>query len=725
MNRISTRKRESYLQVRQPAKGALSKGWKKKYVIIRQNKSSNGKSVLLELYIEKNAHHKPVISMLLENVDSITRIPYKTREYAFEIKSGERNLLCVASDSEIETLEWMEIFQQHLLMPKKELGKLPEIEDDFCKVSVIPNKDSQHLDLQGDYYAVVKEMKVRLYDPYTGQMKIEWDMHHLKKVLVSSKCHFRDKERIMHYVVSKRSEHGKAELHFFSLQARRLADAIFGVLTGNIHVTSRQTRSASMVFEITSKDLKRMMKDKDPDTQSLASVAMDTSKEEERSVQTIPEEMGPSEMTESPKNGGGEMKDGEAEKVQNGNGEHKEEDSPVQSNGHELKEEDSPVQSNGHVAENGQESETNGDVKENEVQNLQKEESKVQDTKEESKVQDTKEESKVQDTKEESKVQDTKEESKVQDTKEEESKVQNSKEEESKVQDTKEEESEVQDSKEDKVEVQDLKEEETTPDANIDTDKADISQDDTTEETNKQNTNEETNKDNSEQNGVENGGESIANVETVEVKSEDNEVPDDQAKESEQSDKAPVTNGDVPPGDEAEKAQVEESQEEQHPDSNGLEKDDIEDAQSPETTDEVSPSVDKPDESDNVQDQNRETADGKDPVNDNATVKEHESLPHDTSTDSGFINDAGDQNGTAVSNNTNNNNSRESLNCTVEGEGDNERHQDNVSNGGDSSKNSERMQPDVLPVVGMPVDVADLEEISVIVYNEDSPEVLV
>ena len=104
-------------------------GWKKKYVIIRQNKSSSGKSVLLELYIEKGAHNKPVISLLLEKVDSIARIPSKLHEYAFEIKTGEKNLLCVAAESEIEAFEWMDIFHQHLMEPKKEIGRLPDIDD--------------------------------------------------------------------------------------------------------------------------------------------------------------------------------------------------------------------------------------------------------------------------------------------------------------------------------------------------------------------------------------------------------------------------------------------------------------------------------------------------------------------------------------------------------------------------------------------------------------------
>ena len=104
-------------------------GWKKKYVIMRQNTSSDGKSALLELYIEKDAHHKPVISKLLEKVDSITRLPSKTRDYSFEITSGEKNLLCVGCESEIEAFEWMEIFHQHLLEARKELAKLPEIED--------------------------------------------------------------------------------------------------------------------------------------------------------------------------------------------------------------------------------------------------------------------------------------------------------------------------------------------------------------------------------------------------------------------------------------------------------------------------------------------------------------------------------------------------------------------------------------------------------------------
>ena len=85
--------------------------------------------MLLELYIEKGAHNKPVISLLLEKVDTIARISSKVHEHAFEIKSGEKNLFCVAAESEIEAFEWMDIFHQHLLEPRKEIGRLPDIED--------------------------------------------------------------------------------------------------------------------------------------------------------------------------------------------------------------------------------------------------------------------------------------------------------------------------------------------------------------------------------------------------------------------------------------------------------------------------------------------------------------------------------------------------------------------------------------------------------------------
>ena len=92
-----------------------------------QNKSSTGKSVLLELYVERDAFHKPVISLLLERIDSITRTPAKIREHAFDIKRGEKTLLCVATDSESQTYEWFETFRRLLLEVRPELTNLPEI----------------------------------------------------------------------------------------------------------------------------------------------------------------------------------------------------------------------------------------------------------------------------------------------------------------------------------------------------------------------------------------------------------------------------------------------------------------------------------------------------------------------------------------------------------------------------------------------------------------------
>ena len=113
----------------------------------------------------------------------------------------------------------------------------------------------------------------------------------------------------------------------------------------------------------------------------------------------------------------------------------------------------------------------------------------------------------------------------------------------------------------------------------------------------------------------------------------------------------------------------------------------------------------------------------------------HPKHTHDMSNDSGFINDAAGEDGHhVVGINKNNNNSRESLNCMKEEDEnkceDEDKSEDEAKcedvattsghEGQDDSEDNVRIQPDVLPEFGLPVDVADLEEISVIVYNEDS-----
>ena len=68
---------------------------------------------------------------------------------------------------------------------------------------MLPNKDSETFNLGGDYFAHVSLASINLYDTCTGQIAQEWDLRHLKKFMLISKCHPLDVEKIVHILPSK------------------------------------------------------------------------------------------------------------------------------------------------------------------------------------------------------------------------------------------------------------------------------------------------------------------------------------------------------------------------------------------------------------------------------------------------------------------------------------------------------------------------------------------
>ncbi|XP_022082371.1 uncharacterized protein LOC110974797 [Acanthaster planci] len=258
MNAKRGRKKEGFLQVKLSSRSALGKAWKRKWVVVQQNTSSTGKSLLLELYMEKGAYHKTVTSLLLEGVVNVQRTTSKTQEHAVEISSASKVLLAVSADSETETQEWLSMFQINLLPPIKELPCPPGINEDFIRVSVIPNKDSERLKLAGDYFAHISLASINLYDTRTGKVALDWNLRHLKKFMLISKCHPLDAEKIVHILPSKRSPQGEGEFIFFSAKGKQLVEDIYERLSNAMTVKSRRSRSTSMLFEITPQELEQM-----------------------------------------------------------------------------------------------------------------------------------------------------------------------------------------------------------------------------------------------------------------------------------------------------------------------------------------------------------------------------------------------------------------------------------------------------------------------------------
>ena len=74
---------------------------------------------------------------------------------------------------------------------------------DFVRLSVVPNKDSERAHLSGDYYAHISLTHINLYDTNTGKIDLDWDLRHLKKFMLISKCHQLDFEKIVHIMTSK------------------------------------------------------------------------------------------------------------------------------------------------------------------------------------------------------------------------------------------------------------------------------------------------------------------------------------------------------------------------------------------------------------------------------------------------------------------------------------------------------------------------------------------
>ncbi|XP_033625947.1 dentin sialophosphoprotein-like isoform X2 [Asterias rubens] len=257
------RKKEGVLQVKLSSRSALGKAWKRKWVVVQQNTSSSGKSLLLELYVEKGAYHKTVTSLLLEGVVSVKRTRSKTQEHAIEISSNSKVLLGVGAESETDAQEWLSMFRMNLLPPVKEMQCPPGIPEDFVRLSVVPNKDSERAHLSGDYYAHISLTHINLYDTNTGKIDLDWDLRHLKKFMLISKCHQLDFEKIVHIMTSKRSVSGEGEFIFYSSKGKELVESLYERLSNAMTVKSRRSRSTSMLFEITALELEQMFKDAD------------------------------------------------------------------------------------------------------------------------------------------------------------------------------------------------------------------------------------------------------------------------------------------------------------------------------------------------------------------------------------------------------------------------------------------------------------------------------
>ncbi|XP_038069745.1 cell surface glycoprotein 1-like [Patiria miniata] len=282
MNSKRGRKKEGFLQVKLSSRSALGKAWKRKWVVVQQNTSSTGKSLLLELYMEKGAYHKTVTSLLLEGVVKVQRTTSKKQEHAIEISSASKVLLAVSADSEMETQDWLSMFRINLLPPVKELACPPGIPEDFMRVSVIPNKDSERLKLAGDYFAHISLANINLYDTETGDIAQEWDLRHLKKFMLISKCHQLDAEKIVHILPSNRSPHGEGEFIFFSAKGKQLVEGIYERLSIAMTVKSRRSRSTSMLFEITPQELEQMFKDGEQPPEEIIVEADEEEKEGEK-----------------------------------------------------------------------------------------------------------------------------------------------------------------------------------------------------------------------------------------------------------------------------------------------------------------------------------------------------------------------------------------------------------------------------------------------------------
>lgn len=263
------RTREGYLFVKQSGRSAFGKSWKRKWVVVQPNntRSQVGElatlSLVLELYIEKGAYGKTVNSVLIEGATEVRRILSKSQSLAFEVRNEDKVLVTAAGESETESQEWMAMFRQQLLpiIRQKELTRLPDASQDGYKVSVIPNKYSEGLNLSGDMLAHVTSMTIGVYDIYEGTLIKEWDLRHTKRFSLQSKGPVKDVDRIAVIQISNRSPHGEGELLLFSFNAKAFLERIYENLNTAMNVKSKRTKTSSMLFEIPPKELEALGKE--------------------------------------------------------------------------------------------------------------------------------------------------------------------------------------------------------------------------------------------------------------------------------------------------------------------------------------------------------------------------------------------------------------------------------------------------------------------------------
>ncbi|XP_002734874.1 uncharacterized protein LOC100376319 [Saccoglossus kowalevskii] len=219
-----------YLFYRNPSKETwyTVRPWARKWVEIRENRTSEGRSVLLEAYEDQNEFDKPVLCVLLKNVTLIRRTLERKQRYGLEIYSGDKPLLYLAGDNEGVIHEWIGVLKRALLPKINTVRKLPDVGSEFYRVWALPMATANRLRLNGEFLLAVTQQNFELYNE-NGTLCLKWHMKTLKRFVIlndSKSVAPADCGKILYVETGRGCQDGEGEFYFYSNQAKSILETI-------------------------------------------------------------------------------------------------------------------------------------------------------------------------------------------------------------------------------------------------------------------------------------------------------------------------------------------------------------------------------------------------------------------------------------------------------------------------------------------------------------------
>ncbi|XP_028392559.1 uncharacterized protein LOC114517110 isoform X2 [Dendronephthya gigantea] len=206
--------------------------WKNKWFVLRRQTA--GGSPRLECYRSEVAclsgQCKRWIS--LKDITSVAEgKSSRTHTNIFEILVN-KNKYVFSVESLTERAEWISMIKDITLL--KQMKDIPialkgneyENEYELFKVTVMNTKDSERLQIVGDYYLSVEPRFLCLHDIETGAVTTQWNLQYLPRFNLRKVSKLQDLDMILVIWASRdcKSRHG--EYHFLTREGKEIMTAI-------------------------------------------------------------------------------------------------------------------------------------------------------------------------------------------------------------------------------------------------------------------------------------------------------------------------------------------------------------------------------------------------------------------------------------------------------------------------------------------------------------------